>query len=171
MLGILILLFTVMPLVELYFLLKAASVFGGLNTFLVVLVTGVVGAFLAKSQGRIVYSNLQKKVAKGLTPTDEMLQGLLILVGGVLLVTPGFVTDAIGFLMVFPLSQKLLVMIFKKRLISRVSKAGRASKGGAVFYTNVNINQTWPSQEPEQNSVRDVTPKKLSKNFDSSDEE
>ena len=156
MLGLLILFFTVVPMIELYFLIQAADAFGGLNTVGFVILTGVAGAILAKSQGRSMYMQIQSKLAQGQLPTEEMIQGMMILVGGVLLVTPGFVTDALGLLMVFPLSRWAFVSYFKNYFKHQVSA------GNVKVYTHVHQSQSW-TEPASETTLRDVTPPQIEK--------
>ena len=115
----LLLLFTVVPLVELYLLIEVGSIIGGLNTILLVLVTGVVGAFLAKLEGLRTLGQIQRNLSQGIVPAEEMLDGVIILVAGLLLITPGILTDAFGFLMLIPTTRNA----FKRWLRRRFDRA------------------------------------------------
>ncbi|MCY4442050.1 MAG: FxsA family protein, partial [Deltaproteobacteria bacterium] len=90
----LLLLFTVVPLVELYLLIEVGSVIGGLNTILLVLGTGALGAFLARLEGLRTLGQIQRNLNQGIVPAEEMVDGVIILVAGLLLITPGILTDA-----------------------------------------------------------------------------
>ena len=138
MLG-LFLMFTAVPAAELYFLIQAGKSIGVINTIYIVLLTGVVGAYFAKQEGRAVLNSLNSKMQKGEVPTTKIMEGVLILVGGVLLVTPGFFTDFVGLCFVFPLTRKLIVLIFKERIKRKIAK------GNFQFHTNIN-NQGFGSQ-------------------------
>lgn len=100
MLGRLILLFTIVPLAELYVLIKIGSHIGGLNTILLVVLTAVLGAWLARLQGLRTLQQIQSSLSQGQIPAEEMIDGVLILAGGILLLTPGVITDlfALGLL-------------------------------------------------------------------------
>ena len=98
----LFLLFTIIPIAELYFLIKIGGKIGALNTVLVIMLTAVIGAQLARSQGFIVIRKIQQKLAEGGIPGNELFQGLFILIGGFTLLTPGFITDIIGLSMLIP---------------------------------------------------------------------
>lgn len=102
MLGRLFLLFTVVPALELFLLLQIGSVLGPLATFLLIVVTGAVGATVARQQGVSVLTRLQAEVQQGQPPTTRLVEGALIVAGGLLLVTPGVVTDLVGFSLVLP---------------------------------------------------------------------
>lgn len=101
-LGKLVLAFIVLPLVDLYVLFLVAGRIGVLETVALVIVTGVVGGALAKTQGAQTVRRLQYKMARGESPSSELADGALILVGAALLVTPGLITDGIGFALLLP---------------------------------------------------------------------
>lgn len=132
--------FTLLPVIELYFLIRAGQEWGVLNTVWIVLLTGVVGAALARSQGQQVLMQVQLKTSKGEVPAREMLEGVCIFAGGLLLLTPGFVTDALGLSMVLPGLRRLWAGILFSRLekFIRTGGAGAAGRGSSrfVFYTS-----------------------------------
>ncbi|WP_066495862.1 FxsA family protein [Abyssisolibacter fermentans] len=107
MLGKLILLFTVVPLAELYILLKVAEATSALTTFLIVIITGVVGAYLAKSEGKAIISKIKYELSCGHMPAENLIDGLCVLVGGAFLITPGIITDIAGFSLVIPFTRVL----------------------------------------------------------------
>lgn len=99
---ILFLLFLLIPLVEIWFLIKIGSVVGAGWTILLVVATAVIGAGLVRAQGLSALSRIQQEVNSGGLPADELLQGVFLLVAGALLLTPGFFTDALGFALLVP---------------------------------------------------------------------
>lgn len=103
----LILFFTIVPVLELFFLMEIGSRIGSLNTVMVILITAIVGAHLARSQGMSVLQKLQRELTEGHLPADELLDGLFVLVGGVLLLTPGFFTDFAGLTFIAPFTRSL----------------------------------------------------------------
>ena len=107
MLGYLILLFTLVPVVELALLLRIGGFIGFGATIAIVVFTGVTGAYLAKMQGLITLARIQEEVNHARMPTDKLFDGLLILLSGILLLTPGFITDLVGFLGLIPLTRSL----------------------------------------------------------------
>lgn len=109
MLYKLILLFVVTPLVELAILVYLGTIVGVLYTILIVVATGLIGAFLARSQGIATFNQIRSRIEQGVLPGDELLQGMLILVGGLLLLTPGLITDLTGFLMIIPQTRNIVV--------------------------------------------------------------
>ena len=104
----LLLLFTVVPAIELWMLLQLGAWLGPANTFLLVLLTGVVGAWLAKREGIGVLRQLTAELHKGIPPGDRLMEGALVVVGGLLLVTPGVFTDLTGLLLIAPPSRQFL---------------------------------------------------------------
>jgi len=102
MFGRLVLLFTLIPLAELFLLIKIGSLIGALPTILIVLGTGVLGAYLARQQGFQVWMRIQREMQFGRFPAEDMLDGLLIFGAGVVLITPGVLTDIAGLLILFP---------------------------------------------------------------------
>ena len=103
--GKLFLLFTVIPLIELYLLIRIGTWIGALPTVLIVLTTGFVGAWLARLQGFQVWSRIQTEINQGRFPGDPLLDGLLLLAAGLLLITPGVLTDVLGFALIIPASR------------------------------------------------------------------
>ncbi|MFN7132907.1 MAG: FxsA family protein, partial [Myxococcales bacterium] len=100
--GRLFLLFTLVPLLELYLLVKLGERIGAGTTVIIVLLTGLVGAWLAKREGLRALHSWRRAIAEGRLPDEGIVSGLLVLVGGVLLVTPGVLTDVAGLSLLFP---------------------------------------------------------------------
>jgi len=90
MLMKLILLFTIIPFIELSLLIELGTHIGTLNTIMVVIITGIVGAFMARIAGLSVLFKIQENLRAGIFPADELFDGVLILIGGALLITPGW---------------------------------------------------------------------------------
>lgn len=114
--GKLFLLFTVVPLCELYLLLRIGEWLGGLATVTLVLVTGMLGAAMARLEGLRVFRSWQDALRVGRLPEDGVVSGVLVLVGGVLLVTPGVLTDAVGLLLLLPPTRRLIATHIVRRL-------------------------------------------------------
>jgi UPF0716 protein FxsA len=104
----LFLLFTIVPLLDLLLLLRIGEVLGTGPTIGLVIATAIVGAALAKSEGLRVLRQWQRAIAEGRIPEEGVLSGVLVLVGGVLLVTPGVVTDAVGLALLFPPTRRVV---------------------------------------------------------------
>lgn len=115
----LLMLFIAVPVVEIYILVKAGQHIGAFNTIALVFLTGIAGAALAKSQGAQIIYNIRAALSRGEVPGREMLQGAMVLAGGIMLLTPGFITDLVGLLLLFPLSRRFFtdrgLIFFKKK--------------------------------------------------------
>lgn len=122
MFGYLVLLFTLVPAVELMLLIEIGGTIGVGNTILIIVLTGVLGAYLARLQGFIVFQKIQSDLNKGIMPNSEMIDGLMILVGGIVLLAPGFITDALGFLLLIPWTRTLIKKWFNKRFEGMIAR-------------------------------------------------
>ena len=111
-LGLLFLLFILVPLVEIYFLIQVGSVIGAIPTIGLVVFTALLGAMLLRFQGMTTLQRTRMSMAEGQVPALEMLEGVLLLFAGVLLLTPGFFTDAIGFAFLIPPLRQALILWF-----------------------------------------------------------
>lgn len=117
----LFILFITVPIIELYTLITIGSAIGAPSTILLVLTTGAVGAYLAKREGIAVWGKIQKELQAGNLPKDELIDGVLLLVAGIVLITPGIFTDLFGILLLTPQGRKLfrayLVKKFKSSIV------------------------------------------------------
>jgi len=110
------LLFIIMPILELALLIQLGQVVGVPLTLALVISTGVTGAWMARLEGLKTLWALQSELAQGRLPTQSILDGLAILVGGALLLTPGILTDIIGFSLLLPLSRRAIQRSVRARL-------------------------------------------------------
>ncbi len=101
----LILLFTIVPLIELALLIEIGQTIGLANTLIIVIVTGIAGASLARSQGFGILQRIQNELQQGQIPGESLLDGVLILAGALLLLTPGLITDVLGLALLLPFSR------------------------------------------------------------------
>jgi UPF0716 protein FxsA len=131
MLTRLFLLFTIVPSIELWLLFQVKEQLGLMETIWLVILTGMIGASMAKNQGLMVLSTIQEQTQKGLPPTQTLVEGLLVLVGGILLVTPGIMTDLFGFSLIIPFTRKLWAPLVQSWFGSKVQT--HTSMGGAPF--------------------------------------
>ena len=104
----LLILFTLVPILELYVLIEAGRQIGVGPTIAMIFFTGIAGAYLARSQGFNLISRIQRDLNEGRIPAGEMMDGAMILSGGLLLLTPGFCTDLFGFLLLTPASRNIV---------------------------------------------------------------
>lgn len=119
-------LFLVVPLVELYVLIQVGNEIGALSTILLTLLTAVLGAALMRHQGVSTLQKAQMNMAQGQVPAVEMFEGVLIFVGGVLLLVPGLITDALGFLLLLPFfRQWLAIKLIQQRQAQYARHKGR----------------------------------------------
>ena len=122
MLFKLILLLTVVPLGELYLLIKLTQWTNFGVTVLVILGTGILGAVLARMQGLLVIRQMQEKMARGELPADSLLEAVMVLVAAALLLTPGLLTDSLGFFLLVPWCRSLLLRILKRWLRKKIQQ-------------------------------------------------
>jgi len=116
----LLLLFTVVPFVELVILLKLSEMHGWMTTLGLIILTGIIGTILARQQGFEVWHRIQREMKAGTPPTNSLMDGLMILIASALLVTPGVLTDIVGFLLLCP-PVRMLLRAHAKRYLSRNS--------------------------------------------------
>lgn len=115
--GVFLFLFIIMPIVEMVILIKVGGLIGALNTVGLVLLTAVIGAALLRHQGLSTLLKANQRLNSGELPAQEVAEGLILAVGGALLLTPGFVTDGIGFLCLLPGSRHWLAGQALKRMV------------------------------------------------------
>lgn len=114
--GKLFILFAVLPIVEIAILINVGEQIGGWYTVAIVILTAFFGARLVRQEGLSTLTQAQQKMQTGQMPGQEMAEGLLLVIAGVLLVTPGFVTDGIGFLLSLPVTRPLIAKGLMKHM-------------------------------------------------------
>ena len=112
----LLLAFTTIPIIEIYLLIEIGSIFGVLTAIAIVIFTGFLGAFLARIQGLQTLSRIQQSLSEGRMPSSEFLDALLIVVAGLVLLTPGFLTDAAGFLLLIPTTRNSITSWLQRQI-------------------------------------------------------
>ena len=128
------LIFLLVPLVEIYFLIKVGSLVGAGWTIILVVFTAVLGAFLVRAQGFAVFTRVQLQLAKGHLPALEMLEGLLLFVAGALLLTPGFFTDAVGFVFLLPpLRRKIITHLITRNAFGALFGRSTSPRQGRII--------------------------------------
>lgn len=125
MLPRLFLLFVTVPVLELFIFLVLGQRIGIGATFAIILLTGFLGAYLAKSQGLKALARYQESLAQGRLPHEAIIDSLLILVAGVLLLTPGFLTDGIGFALLAPSIRDVIRGRLEKSIKERITVVGQ----------------------------------------------
>ena len=115
--------FVVVTLAEIYVLVSVGQAIGGLSTVLLVVITAFIGTSLLRQQGWSTMAKAQQSMAEGRTPAMEILEGVVILVSGILLLTPGFLTDGLGLLGLMPWSRHYFINHFLEKNAERVFKS------------------------------------------------
>jgi UPF0716 protein FxsA len=150
--GKLFLLFLIVPLVEIWILVQMGGIWGATPTFGLVVFTALLGSYLAKREGRRVWESWQAAVQLGRPPSDGLVDTLLVVVGAVLLLTPGLVTDGLGFLLLVPISRRKIGSYIKQKIeessFFQVQTQGiHSGFGGAPF------SSAPPSSDPGRSDV------------------
>jgi UPF0716 protein FxsA len=122
-------LFIVVPLIELYLIIKVGSYIGALWTVIIVIMTAVIGVQLLRIQGFNTLRRAQQNMAQGSMPAMEMMEGIVLAVGGALLITPGFITDTLGFLCLVPVTRRAMIRHFMS--VSSVQMHGSPGQNSA----------------------------------------
>lgn len=120
MFGKFLALFIIVPLLELALLIEVGKYLGVWNTIALVLVTAVAGAMMMQLEGLRVWNNLQQDLMSMRMPTDNIINGVLILIGGIVLLTPGIITDIIGITLLIPFTRSIYRKILKKKFEYKV---------------------------------------------------
>lgn len=145
MIGVLIIVFVVVPLIELAVIIAVAGAIGVLPTILALVLVSVLGAWLVKREGVGVMSRMQAALDRGEMPTRELLDGVLIMGAGVLCVVPGFVTDAFGLLLLTPPVRSFV----RSRITRRLERTGTMPGFGRSTTRATFVDVEW---------IGDVTP-------------
>ena len=111
----LLLLIILVPIIEIYLLIKIGSLIGAVITILLIFVTAIVGVYYAKYEGINTLKSALVQLSKNEIPKYEVVSGAAISLGALLLIVPGFITDFLGFLLIFPISRKFIFSIFSTR--------------------------------------------------------
>lgn len=134
---ILLLLFVVVPIVELYAIIQVGQAIGAGWTILLLIADSVLGTVLMRSQGRRAWLRFSEAVASGRPPAKETVDGALVILGGALLVTPGFISDLLGFSLLLPptraLIRRLVLRNVTSRMVASFAAGGRGGFGPAGF--------------------------------------
>jgi UPF0716 protein FxsA len=120
----LVALFIVVPLAELYVILKVGDAIGALWTILLLAADSVLGSMLLRAQGRSVWRRFNETMSAGRVPHRELIDGVLVVFGGAFLITPGFLTDIVGLLLLLPPTRSVIRRVVARRLGRRVVVSG-----------------------------------------------
>lgn len=127
MLRIWPLLFIVVPLAELYLIIEVGSVIGALWTVLLVVLTAVIGVSLLRIQGFATLDRARRNMEAGTLPAMEIMEGMMLAIGGALLITPGFITDTLGFLCLIPFTRRAMIAFLARH--STIRAQGHFTQG------------------------------------------
>ena len=117
-----LLIIILIPIIEIYLLIKIGGEIGALTTITLIFTTAIIGVYYAKYEGLNTLKSGFEQLRRNVTPTYEMISGAAIAFGALLLIIPGFATDTFGFLMIFPISRKLIFNVFFKTQMSHENK-------------------------------------------------
>ncbi|MFT4928631.1 MAG: UPF0716 protein FxsA [Phenylobacterium sp.] len=130
MFKILFLMFLIIPIIEISILIQLSDVIGGWPTILLVIVTAYLGAKMVKQQGMETIEQVKAKADSGQIPAEELFAGVCILISGVLLVTPGILTDVVGFLLLTPMIRERMAAVLKEKIHLFGANGSNAAFGG-----------------------------------------
>lgn len=150
--------FLVVPVVEIYVIVQVGQLIGAGPTIVLLLLESLLGAWIVKREGARAWRALQEAVRSGRLPSRQLADAALVLVGGTLLLTPGFVTDVVGFFVVLPptrpLARRLLGLLVARRAARRFGPLGRAAAYGAAYRSTRRTERVVPGEvvpgEPDQ---------------------
>lgn len=134
-----LLLFILAPIIEIWLMIDIGSVIGAGWTVLAIISTAIIGGSLVRHQGIGVYTRLNQTAARGEIPAMEMIEGLTLLISGVLLLTPGFITDALGFLILIPPLRRWLALNMLKRFFIVPGTPGKPGQDSHDHDTSIEI--------------------------------
>jgi len=136
----LFILFIVMPIAEIAVLIKVGGAIGGWTTIGIVILTALLGTTMLRHQGIATLNKAQLRMQNGEMPAQQMLEGLLLLIGGVLLLTPGFITDFFGFCTLIPISRRFLANKLSAGALSNMNifVGGSQVQGGGGMHRGPN---------------------------------
>lgn len=133
---ILALLFLVVPIVEIYIIIQVGAAVGGWNAIALMVLVSMIGAWMVRREGLSLIGRIQSQIDAGSLPTKELVDGLLVVMAGALMLTPGFLTDAFGLFCLFPPTRILIRTVLIARFANKVQVAGTSfgpfGPGGAA---------------------------------------
>jgi UPF0716 protein FxsA len=126
--------FAIIPIAEIYVLIKIGGLIGALNTVLVVILTAAVGAYLARHEGVRTLLRIRESLRRGIMPADELIEAVMIFIAGIVLLTPGFITDLTGFLILIPPTRAGLRSWLRRKFTEWLSRGGGHHDGPYRFH-------------------------------------
>jgi UPF0716 protein FxsA len=137
---ILLIIFIVIPLVEIAVLIRVGARIGILPTLGLMVLMSIIGGLLARYQGLKTWQRIQQDLAAGRIPDDALLDSFIIFVGGMLMLTPGFVTDLIGLWLLLPGSRQLVKWLLRRQMTAWIAKSSRDGESGFKKYDDIDLN-------------------------------
>ena len=113
--------FIVVPIVEIAILIKIGAIIGVWETVYIVIATAVIGSYLVRAQGAAVIMSINRDLNEGRMPAGSVLEGLMVLVGGIVLLTPGLLTDVAGFALLIPYTRRMVKRFVRARMEKRLN--------------------------------------------------
>ena len=123
-----IILFILIPIIEISLFIEIGSIIGSFYTIILIFITAIVGVFFVRQQGISTFQKLTFQLQNLETPVQTMFEGLVILISGILLITPGFFTDALGFLGLIPFTRIIFIKLVASYILSRYGKQSNQNK-------------------------------------------
>lgn len=130
MFRFLVIAFLVVPIIEIYLIVQVDAAIGGWETLGLLVLDSLIGAWLVRREGFSILARVQGALGRGELPTNELIDGLLVLFAGALMLTPGFLTDALGFLLLLPPTRAVVRTGLKSRFADRITVGGAGSGFG-----------------------------------------
>jgi UPF0716 protein FxsA len=152
---LLVVLFIVVPIAEIYVIIKIGGLIGILPTIALLILDGFLGAALLRSQGRAVWRRFNEALEAGRIPAREVFDGAMVILGGALLMTPGFITDVFGLLFLIPPSRAIFRGLVSKLAVGRAAFAVRTVKWGSRAHDHYRGRRSGRSYDYE-GSAREV---------------
>jgi UPF0716 protein FxsA len=158
MVAVLFVLLLVVPIAELYVIVQVADQIGIALTLVTLIAVSVAGTWLLKREGTATYFRAREVLAAGGIPSKELTDGFLILLGGALLVTPGFLTDVVGLVLIFPLTRAPLKRFFRAIVFGKLAKRYPVAAGGVYSAKVVRERRSSTDSSPPRLSPREEEP-------------
>ena len=160
MLPLFVLLFVVVPIAELFVIIQVGEAIGVLPTIALLIADSVLGSMLMRSQGRVAWLRFNAALVEGRIPHREVLDGALVIFGGALLLTPGFLSDILGILLLLPPTRALARRVVARRVLPRLVVSGLGGAGGAGGAANTRRRPS-PDGADVEGTATEVDPRGL----------
>jgi UPF0716 protein FxsA len=161
---LLVLLFIVVPIIELFVIIQVGEAIGVLPTIALLIADSILGSMLMRSQGRLAWARFNAALTEGRMPHREVADGALIIFGGALLLTPGFVTDVLGIILLLPPTRALVRNLLTRRLLPRIV-VSRFGVPAAAAAAAAGGRRRGPRRDPEgadvEGTATEVDPPRL----------